>query len=696
MAETPMELQVRAATEAIWRKSLQQTADQVGALEMAAAAMLEGQLDEATRAQAERQAHRLAGSAGTFGFHRASAIARELELIFERHSTDPAEAVQATALIAALRASLRERTDIVPPAAEEPVDSPTGRHEAESAPRPANRSAPDVPVVVVVADGGTTSTDVLAQVRARGLTARAVDPGAVDVALERDGPLPSLGIVEVPHERGPDRSVVIRKLDDRGIPVLAVVDAAADTFTRVSALRAGARLLIDVPQTDIEWSHLGDTVATLAGSRESARHRILAVDDDETVLAGVREILAQLETADVTTLSDPQRFWPELNRVEPDLLLLDVDMPGVNGLELCRLVRSNPRWQQLPVVFLSARTDPGTVERVYAAGADDFVGKPVVAPELCARIAHRLERTRLHRLLAETDPLTGLANRRRLELDLGRLQRLADRQGTPLCLAVVDLDKFKRVNDTYGHDVGDEVLRRTAAHLQDAFRGEDAVARLGGEEFVVAMLGMRRDDAVQRLSAVLRSLATREMAIDEHRVLVGASAGVAEYRQDGVEFEALYRAADAALRVAKAAGRGMVLSAGVEPPDRRDVDVAIVEDDEVLGELLRHTLTTLGYSCVLLPDGVQAVDRLTGPGRVLRVKTVLLDIDLPGRNGFEVLRALQENGVTAHSSVLVVSARSSQDEALRALRAGATDHIAKPFSVPLLVEKLHRLMADMR
>jgi Response regulators consisting of a CheY-like receiver domain and a winged-helix DNA-binding domain len=124
--------------------------------------------------------------------------------------------------------------------------------------------------------------------------------------------------------------------------------------------------------------------------------------------------------------------------------------------------------------------------------------------------------------------------------------------------------------------------------------------------------------------------------------------------------------------------------------------VAIVDDDEVLGELLRHTLTTLGYSCVLLPDGAQAVDRLTGPGRTLRVKTVLLDIDLPGRNGFEVLRALQEHGVTAHSSVLIVSARSSPDEALRALRAGATDHIAKPFSVPLLVEKLHRLMADVR
>jgi diguanylate cyclase (GGDEF)-like protein len=694
MAETPVESQIRAATEAIWRKSLQRTTDQVAALELAATALLDGQLDEVTRAEAERQAHRLAGSVGTFGFHRASAIALELESFFEGHPSEPESAVHATELITALRASLSDRPDSAPPTTDEPGDPPTSRPQLP--PGATGRSVDDVPLVVVVGSRGTIRSSVVTQVRARGLTATAVEPDAVDAVIEKEHGMPAVGVVEVPSERATDRSAIIRQLDEQGIPVLAVVDRTADTFTRVSALRAGARLLLDVPKADTEWSHLADTVATLAASRRQAPHRILAVDDDETVLAWVREILANLETADVTTLSDPERFWPELNRVEPDLLLLDVDMPAVNGLELCRLVRSNPKWQQLPVVFLSARLDPATVERVYAAGADDFVGKPIVAAELRARITHRLERTRLHRLLAETDPLTGLANRRRLELDLGRLQRLADRHRTPLCLAVVDLDKFKRVNDRYGHDVGDEVLRRTAAHLQDAFRGEDAVARLGGEEFIVAMLGMRPEDAVQRLSAVLRSLARHEMAIDEHRVVVGASAGVAEYQRDGVDFEALYRAADAALRVAKAAGRGMVLSARAEPPDRREVDVAIVEDDEVLGELLQHTLTTLGYSCVLLPDGAQAVERLTGTGHPLRAKTVLLDIDLPGRNGFEVLRALQQQGVTAHSSVLMVSAKSSEDEVLRALRAGATDHIAKPFSVPLLIEKLHRLMADVR
>ena len=295
-------------------------------------------------------------------------------------------------------------------------------------------------------------------------------------------------------------------------------------------------------------------------------------------------------------------------------------MPGVSGLELCRLVRSDPRWSQLPVVFLSGSHDADAVRRVYAAGADDFVSKPVAGPELQARIANRLERARLHRLLAETDPLTGLANRRRLERDLNRLQLLADRYHSDLSLAVVDVDHFKRVNDRYGHASGDEVLRRLAGHLQAAFRGEDAVARVGGEEFVVAMLGMRREDAVERLGGVLQSFRDTPQEMGGELVTVAASAGVAQHDRDGVGFEALYRAADGALRVAKASGRGRVLPAGAHlPRDADEADAAVVDDGEALAELLRHTLTTAGYRCVVLPDGLPAADRPTaGPPRAGR------------------------------------------------------------------------------
>lgn len=169
-------------------------------------------------------------------------------------------------------------------------------------------------------------------------------------------------------------------------------------------------------------------------------------------------------------------------------------------------------------------------------------------------------------LLAETDPLTGLANRRGLERDLDRLQRLAARSGSTLCLAVLDLDHFKRVNDRYGHAVGDEILRRLSTHLKEAFRGEDAIARIGGEEFVVAVLGLGREDAVTRLGGVLAAFAHTAHDVDGQAVSVAASAGVAEHHRDGIGFEALYRAADDALRVAKLRGRARVVPAGAHAP----------------------------------------------------------------------------------------------------------------------------------
>ncbi len=182
--------------------------------------------------------------------------------------------------------------------------------------------------------------------------------------------------------------------------------------------------------------------------------------------------------------------------------------------------------------------------------------------------------------LAETDPLTGLANRRRLDRDLERLQLLSARYGTKLSLAVVDLDHFKGINDRHGHAVGDETLRRVAAHLQESFRGEDALARIGGEEFVVAMLGMGREDAVIRLAGVLQVFADTPQEVDGEWLSVGASAGVAEHLRDGTGFDELYRAADDALRVAKISGRGRVLPAGAAP-SRDLVAIALAEDDPV-------------------------------------------------------------------------------------------------------------------
>jgi diguanylate cyclase (GGDEF)-like protein len=234
-------------------------------------------------------------------------------------------------------------------------------------------------------------------------------------------------------------------------------------------------------------------------------------------------------------------------------------MSALNGIELCRVLRNDPRWAAVPVMFLSAATDSAEVTRMYEAGGDDYVSKPVVGTELVARVRNRLERTRMLRLAADVDSLTGVGTRRRGIEVLERFIRLAQRQLLPISVAVVDLDRFKNVNDRFGHLTGDMVLRRVAAVLSNCFRGEDVVARWGGEEFLVGMYSMPGEAAARRLTLALEKLRAENFDAVDPTLSVTFSAGVAEFPLDGSDWTTLYRVADEALARAKAEGRNRVV-----------------------------------------------------------------------------------------------------------------------------------------
>jgi diguanylate cyclase (GGDEF)-like protein len=265
---------------------------------------------------------------------------------------------------------------------------------------------------------------------------------------------------------------------------------------------------------------------------------VLAIDDDPFV-RDTLEALLSAEGWTVSTHPDGARLLELLGETSPDLVVLDVDIPGDGGLELCRMLRADARGAVVPVLVLTSRRDPDTVRGAFAAGADDYVAKPIVGPELTARIANRLERTRLLRALAETDHLTGLVNRGAAERAIERLLRLARRHKQPLALAVVDVDRFKRINDTEGHAAGDVALRGVADALRGAFRSEDVVARWGGDEFVLALYATSAADGSARLGEALA------------RAPVPCSHGVAVAPEDGRDLAALFASADAALYAAK-------------------------------------------------------------------------------------------------------------------------------------------------
>jgi diguanylate cyclase (GGDEF)-like protein len=687
-SDPPAEETAAASIESIWERFGGELRSRVQTLEEALAALVESRLDEELRRQAERDAHRLAGSAGTFGRRRASVLARSLEELFSGPGSIHASAIPgALEDLENLRSELSGPTLALSTAAAEEVGAPVPPSGSPPSGSPPSGQSDAAEVLIVCRDPESAAAIAMAA-GAWGLRGRVA--AGVEAARRALGESrPAAALVDLSF--GEASAVeLVRVLTSQSPPVvpLAMVGKAA-FMDRVEAVRAGVRAFVD---ETLPPSELIGAVAASLEAEQGDRWQLVAVDDDPMILAALQALLEPAGLR-VRGLGDPKQFWAALDETAPDLAVLDLDMPHASGIELCRLLRADTRWATLPVVVLTARVDRATIEAVFAAGADDFVVKPVMGPELLTRIRNRLERTRMLRTLAEVDPLTGLANRRTLEARWARLQAMADRYGQPLSFVLLDLDAFRGLNNRYGHDVGDAALWRLANLLTERFRGEDVVGRWGGEEFALALYGMTSEDGVRRVNEALAATAELELGVpgsDGPRI--SFSAGVSQYRRDADSLRELYLLADEVLYQAKGLGPGSVVATGQRLAERSSTDVAVVEDDDVLAELLAHGLRTRGYSSVRLIDGNSAVERLTGPAR-LSAGVILLDISLPELDGFAVLDRLRHDGVLEHSRVIVLTARSSEAEVLRALELGAVDHVAKPFSVAVLMQRVRQALA---
>ena len=264
-----------------------------------------------------------------------------------------------------------------------------------------------------------------------------------------------------------------------------LVLTGSGAFTdRVEVARRGGRAFLGKSLSPSEV--LSAATQFLARGRLQ-RTRVLIVDDDPALLAAMR-VLLEAHEIEVSTLADPLRFWETLEEVAPELLILDVDMPGVNGSELCRVVRNDPRWSQIAVIFVTAHRDPATIEAVFGAGADDHLAKPIVEAELITRVSNRLERVRLRRCRRRwTASRAWRAGRSPARLGATALARRAfSTAGSGRDARPRPLQAGQRHARSRG---GDAVLRGLGERLRRDFRGDDVVGRWGGEEFIIGMYG---------------------------------------------------------------------------------------------------------------------------------------------------------------------------------------------------------------
>lgn len=422
--------------------------------------------------------------------------------------------------------------------------------------------------------------------------------------------------------------------------------------------------------------------------------KIMVVDDDPQITRGLTTIL-QRRGVLVTAVNDPLRFWSVLEEAKPNLIMLDLEMPRLSGTELCRVVRNDRRWSDLPVVFLTGHTDQQSIHRLFAAGADDYVGKPFVPAELMMRIESRLLGVRARRAPTDTDAVTGLPTAGRTTELIERFLRLARRKADPYSIAALEIDALGSLVGTYGRSIAGRVLRVVGEVLPRSFRGEDVVGWWGGAEFMVGMYGSSKEHGAIKLTQICNKIAEQNFTADDGRaVRVQCTGGVAQYQVDGDTVSALRVKAVEVLQQVREIGVNRVGIAGVHlaGPMTRRVDVAIVDDDVALVSLLQHAMESRNLRVATYADGESAVAALTGKTPEVQAAVILLGVDLPALNGLDVLRRLKAVEVTRASSVVMLTARTGERDVLTALELGAVDHVAKPFSVPVLMHKVRMVL----
>ncbi len=333
-----------------------------------------------------------------------------------------------------------------------------------------------------------------------------------------------------------------------------VITSDTSIQAHVESVAAGAELFLSLP---LDTSALIDGINRLACQHQREPFKILIIDDTESV-AQYYSLVLQKVGMRTEILTNPYEIQKPLAEFNPDLILLDLYMPEVSGSLLAKVIRQQDRYCGIPIVFLSSEENIDTQLHAMTLGADDFINKTISAKRLVNTISSRVYRARKLRSLMSQDSLTGLYNHSTTkERMAGELQR-SQRTCSPLSFAMIDIDHFKRVNDTYGHLAGDRVIRQLAYLLKQRLRRTDIIGRLGGEEFGVIMPDTHIEAAHNAIEKLRLSFSQITHPIDSKQFSCTFSCGISGY-PDHKTLEQLQLAADERLYKAKNGGRNQIV-----------------------------------------------------------------------------------------------------------------------------------------
>jgi diguanylate cyclase (GGDEF)-like protein len=496
-----------------------------------------------------RKTHTLAGTMGTYGFEAIADSAKEIELILQSFCDNPTELFP-TSELDALMYHLEETAVIT---------SPRKFSQMSSMPlavATTDKDNSNNKVIYLVDDDEDFLSNMNIQISNYGYEIHCFSTLAdFDKALIRQVPRVVIMDVMFGNKKNCGIQHITNLNSQRNEPLTTIfITGGNDLNTRLGAVRANGQAYFTKP---VLVDQLVDALDGLTNQKKEAPFRILIVDDSIEQSSFSSLILKQagMETKEV---NGPLELLTVLAEYPADLILMDLYMPDCSGLELSQVIRQINTYVNIPIVYLSDEKDLGKKLNALSLGGDDFLSKPVEAWHLVSAITNRVMRGRSIRKFAESDGLTGLLNhtksKERLEIELIR----AKREEKTLSFAMLDLDFFKQVNDTYGHPAGDRVLKSLAHLLKQRLRGYDIIGRYGGEEFIVILPNTELSAAHKIMDKLRVAFSEINHYHENGNFNCYFSCGISSY-PDFKNESSLCAEADKALYDAKESGRNKVV-----------------------------------------------------------------------------------------------------------------------------------------
>ncbi len=367
---------------------------------------------------------------------------------------------------------------------------------------------------------------------------------------------PETILMDVNFGDGPNAGITtieqLQERHDTPIPIIFMSDEDGSIETRLQASRCGGEEFF---YPAVDPGQLIEKIETYTHGNTVEPYKVLVLDDSRAQAKFMETVLKKAGmTAHIIT--DPMQIIHALEEFSPEIIILDMYMPGCTGMEIARVIRQQDRFHSVPIIYLSAEEDVTKQLHAMSLGGDDFLTKPIDPKHLISTIHNRGRRARSLLALMIRDSLTGLFNHTHTLYLLDQEIARARQKDQPLCFAMIDIDYFKKVNDTFGHPIGDRVLRSLSMFLKQRLRKTDHIGRYGGEEFAIILPNTRPSDARNVLNEIRERFSELQQPAGDREFNVTFSCGIAAWSYE--TSQAMCERADRALYTSKEQGRNCV------------------------------------------------------------------------------------------------------------------------------------------